>query len=191
LTAFREEHTMSERFAAFDPDKLSPEAKGVYDRILRERGYLPGPYQFWLASPDFADRVEPVEDFLRHGVALDERQVEIVVLVVARYWKSQYVWASHASAAAQAGVESEAIEAIRTSAEPVFGRVVDSACYTLSRALLVSRGVDDSLWALTYELLGERQVNELLGLLGLYTSVCLTMVAYRVPAKGGGPDPLD
>ncbi|MDH3453263.1 MAG: carboxymuconolactone decarboxylase family protein [Gammaproteobacteria bacterium] len=182
---------MSERFAAFDPDTLSPEAKGVYDRIMRERGYLPGPYRFWLASPDFADRVEPVEDFLRHGVALDERQVEIVVLVAARYWKSQYVWASHADAAAKTGVEPAVIEAIRTNDEPVFGRAKDSACYTLSRALLVSRGVDDSVWAMTRELLGERRVNELLGLLGLYTAVCLTMIAYRVPAKGGGPDPLE
>ena len=73
---------MSARFASFDPNNLSPEARAVYDRILNDRGYVPGPYQFWLASPGFSDRIEPVEKFLRHGVSLEERLVEIVVLVV-------------------------------------------------------------------------------------------------------------
>ena len=45
---------MPSRFPPFDPDNLSPDARMVYDRILKERGYVPGPYQFWLASPGIA-----------------------------------------------------------------------------------------------------------------------------------------
>ena len=48
----------------------------------------------------------------------------------------------------------------------------------------------DALWAQAETVLGERGINELLGLLGLYTSVCLTMVTYRMPTKGGEPDPF-
>jgi len=70
------------RFTTFCPETLSSEARDVYERILRDRGYIPGPYRFWLASPGFADRIEPVEDFLRHGVALEERQVELIVLAI-------------------------------------------------------------------------------------------------------------
>ena len=80
-----------DRFTPFDPDNLDADARKVYDRIRAERGYVPGPYQFWLASPGFADRIEPVEEFLRHGVSLDERLVEIAVLVVAKHWRAQYV----------------------------------------------------------------------------------------------------
>lgn len=80
---------MADRFEPFDPDQLSAEARAVYDRILSERGYVPGPYQFWLASPGFSDRIEPVKEFLRHGVSLEERLVEIVVLVVAKHWRAQ------------------------------------------------------------------------------------------------------
>jgi len=181
---------MSARFTTFDPDTLSSEARKVYDRIVRDRGYLPGPYPFWLASPGFADRIEPVEDFLRHGVALEERQVEIIVLVVARHWKSQYVWSSHAPPALQAGVEAAVIEAIRTGAVVTLAREDDALCYTFSRALLAGGGVDDTLWAKAKASLGERRINEILGLLGLYTSVSLTMVAYRMPAKDGKADPL-
>jgi len=180
----------SARFTTFYPDTLPSEARDVYERILRDRGYIPGPYRFWLASPGFADRIEPVEDFLRHGVALEGRQVELIVLAIARHWKSQYVWSSHAPAALQAGVEADVVEAIRTGAAVPLAREDDALCYAFSKALLAGEGVDDTLWAKAQALLGERRINEIMGLLGLYTSVCLTMVAYRMPTKNGEPDPL-
>jgi len=181
---------MSARFPTFNPDMLSSEARNVHDRILRDRGYLPGPYRFWLAAPGFADRIEPVENFLRHGVMLEERQIEVIVLVVARHWKSQYVWSSHAPAAVQAGVEAGVVEAIRTGIVAQFERDEDAVCYSLCKALLENHMVDDPLWAQAQALLGEQRINEIMGLLGLYTSVCLTMVAYRMPTKNGEPDPL-
>ena len=98
---------MAARFSAFEPDALSADARDVYERILRDRGYVPSPYRFWLAAPGFADRIEPLEEHLRHGVALHERQVELVILVVARHWKSQYVWTAHAPMALSAGVAAD------------------------------------------------------------------------------------
>lgn len=181
---------MSARFTTFDPATLSGDTRKVYDRIMHDRGYLPGPYPFWLASPGFADRIEPVEDFLRHGVALEERQVEIIVLVVARHWRAQYVWSSHAPAALQAGVDESVIEAIRTGAAVSLTREDDALCYTLTKALLAGDGVNDMLWAKSQAILDERRINEIMGLLGLYTSVCLTMVTYRMPTRNGEPDPL-
>lgn len=181
---------MSTRFPTFDPDALTGEARNVHDRIMRDRGYLPGPYRFWLASPGFTDRIEPVEKFLRYGVALEERQVEIVVLVVARHWSSQYVWSSHAPAALKAGVEVHAVEAIRTRGKVQFERDKDTVLFAFCRALLEAHAVDDAVWTQAQTFLGERCLNEVFGLLGLYTSVCLTMVAYRMPPKDGEPDPL-
>ena len=181
---------MSARFTTFDPAALPGEARLVYDRILSERGYVPGPYRFWLASPGFADRIEPVEEFLRHHVALAERQVEIVVLVVARHWKSQYVWSSHAPMALTAGVEAGVVEAIRSGTSAPFERDEDAVCYSVCKSLLETHALDDALWAQAQALLGEQCINEVLGLIGLYTSVCLTMVSYRMPTKNGEPDPL-
>lgn len=181
---------MSARFAPFDPDNLNPDARAVYDRILRERGYVPGPYQFWLASPGFSDRIEPVEAFLRHGVSLEERLVEVVVLVVAKHWRAQYVWTSHGPAAEKAGVDPAIVEAIRMGRAPAFARDDEAVCYDVSSALVNGQGVDDALWARADSAIGEEGINEVLGLIGLYTSVCLTMVAYRMPTKNGEPDPL-
>ena len=181
---------MTARFPPFDPDDLPADARAVYDRILAERGYVPGPYQFWLASPGFADRIEPVEEFLRHGVSLDERLVEIAVLVVAKHWRAQYVWTSHGPAAEKSGVAPAIVEAIRAGREPTFTHGDEAVCYRFCAALISGQGADDTLWAETQAAFGETGVNELLGLLGLYTSVCLTMVGYRMPTKNGEPDPL-
>jgi len=121
---------MADRFEPFDPDQLSAEARAVYHRILSERGYVPVPYQFWLAYTGFLDPIEPVEEFLRHGVSLEERLVEIVVLVVAKHWRAQYVWTSHGPAAEKAGVDSAVVEAIRSRAVPDFAKNDELVCYT-------------------------------------------------------------
>ena len=100
------------------------------------------------------------------------------------------MWSSHAPAALQAGVEADVVEAIRSGAAVTLAREDDALCYAFSKALLAGEGIDDVLWAKAQALLGERHINEIMGLLGLYTSVCLTMVAYRMPAKNGDADPL-
>ncbi|MBO6781760.1 MAG: carboxymuconolactone decarboxylase family protein [Alphaproteobacteria bacterium] len=178
---------MTARFEPFDPDRLPADARAD---IKARRGYVPGPYQFWLASPGFAQRIEPVEEHLRHGISLEERLVEVIVLVVAKHWRAQYVWTSHGPAAEKAGVDPAAIEAIRVGHEPVFGKDDEALCYDVANALVQGRELDDGLWQRAQDTIGERGINELLGLLGLYTSVCLTMVAYRMPTKNGEPEPL-
>tara|TARA_R110002110_G_scaffold85816_1_gene223275 strand:- start:18360 stop:18908 length:549 start_codon:yes stop_codon:yes gene_type:complete len=181
---------VTDRFPPFDPDDLPADARAVYDRILNERGYVPGPYQFWLASPGFADRIEPVEEFLRHGVSLEERLVEVAVLVVAKHWRAQYVWTSHGPAAEKSGVAPEIVEAIRAGDTPDFTRDDEAVCYRFCADMMAGQGLDDGLWDAAKAAFGETGINELLGLLGLYTSVCQTMVAYRMPTKNGEPDPL-
>ena len=138
---------MKVRFPPFDPDNLPADARAVYDRIMTERGYVPGPYQFWLASPGFADRIEPVEEFLRHGVSLEERLVEVAVLVVAKHWRAQYVWTSHGPAAEKAGVAPAIVEAIRAGEKPAFDRDDEAVCYRFCTDMIAGREADDTLWA--------------------------------------------
>ena len=97
---------------------------------------------------------------------------------------------SHGPAAEKAGVDAAIVEAIRTGREPEFPKEDEAVCHDLAVALVQGRGIDDDLWARANRGIGEVGVTEVLGLIGLYTSVCLTMVAYRMPTKNGEPDPL-
>jgi 4-carboxymuconolactone decarboxylase len=181
---------MSDGFVPFDPDSLPAEARAVHDRIMRERGYLPGPYLCWLAAPGFTDRIEPVEEHLRHGVSLDARIVVVATLVVARHWRASYVWTSYAPTAVKAGVDAAAVDTILAGTPPDFTQDDEAVAHAFCAGLMSGGGVDDATWARARETFGEHGLNELLGLLGLYTSVCLTMVAYRMPTKNGEPDPF-
>jgi 4-carboxymuconolactone decarboxylase len=186
----RSEPTMPERYPPFDPDALPADARAVHDRILGERGYVPGPYFYWLAAPGFTDRMEPIEKYLRYEVSFEERIVEVAVLTIARHWRARYVWTSHAPAAIRAGVDAAIVEAIRAGATPVFGKADEATCFAFCAALIGGGEVDDVLWAPTRDTFGERGIAEIMGLIGLYSAVCATMVAYRVPTKAGEPDPF-
>ena len=181
---------MPARYPPFDPDALDDVARAAYDRILSERGYVPGPYFHWLAAPGFCERIEPVEKYLRYEVSFEARIVEIAVLAVARHWRARYVWTSHAPAAVKAGVAPATVEAIRTGGKPASDRTDEAVCQAFCSALLERQEVDDELWARTRDRFGERGITELIGLIGLYSAVCATMVAYRVPTKAGEPDPF-
>ena len=182
---------MNDRIRPFHPERLPAEPRAVYERILSERGYVPGPYQFWLAAPEYANLIERVEAHLRYDVSLDQGQIELVVLYVARHWRAQYVWSSHEPAALKAGLEPAAIEALRAGREPALAREGDQTVFELCRALLIERDAPDEVWRRAGEVLGERGVNEVIGLIGLYTSVCLTMVGYRMPPRDGQPNPFE
>ncbi|MFT5446110.1 MAG: hypothetical protein ACI9DC_001272 [Gammaproteobacteria bacterium] len=65
-----------------------------------------------------------------------------------------------------------------------------NANHNAKRVVLDEQAIDDSLCAQALEALGEQRMTEVFGLLGIYTSVCLTLVAYRVPSKFGEPNPL-
>ena len=181
---------MPERYPPFDPDALPADARSVYDRILGERGYVPGPYFFWLAAPGYSDRMEPVEKYLRYEVSFDERIVEVAVVTIAAHWRARYVWTSHAHAAIKAGVDASVVEAIRAGNTPDFDKEDEATCHAFCSALIGGCDVDDALWSKTRDTFGERGITELIGLIGLYGAVCATMVAYRVPTKNGEEDPF-
>lgn len=82
------------------------------------------------------------------------------------------------------------VEAIRAGKKPSFEKDDEALCYDVSSALVNGQGINDALWARADSIIGDVGINEVLGLIGLYTSVCLTMVAYRMPTKNGEPDPL-
>ncbi len=179
------------RIREFDPKQLSNAGQAVHDRILQQRGYLPGPYRFWLESPGFADTIEPLEAYLRERSSLAGSVIETLVLTTANHWRTRYVWTAHVPPALQSGLKQGNIDAILTGQTADWIKHEDAVCHTLCTTLLDGSDTPNDVWTRAMACFGEAGVNELLGLLGLYTSVCLTMNAYRMPTKHGEPDPFE
>ena len=179
------------RLPELDVAKLSPEARKVYDAIVAgPRGKVEGPLKVWLQSPTLADRAQQLGAFCRFDTSLEPRLSELAILLTGAYWKAGFEWAVHAPAALKAGLDAEAVEAIRVGRKPVLPRTDEAAVYAFATKLLRNRRVPMSTYRLATGELGQRGVVDLVGILGYYTLVSMTIVAFQLPLPPGTPDPF-
>ena len=115
---------------------------------------------------------------------------ELAILVVARTWGSEFEWLVHKPIALAAGVPAKAVEAIRSSRTPVLEDPAQSAVYAFCAALLSEHHVDDALYAATVKELGEEGVIDLVGVLGYYSLISMTINAFNVPLPEGAQPEL-
>jgi 4-carboxymuconolactone decarboxylase len=163
----------------------------VRDAVLAgKRGRMVPPVEVWLRSPGLAERAQSLGEYCRFETALPPRLAEIAILVSARHWRAQFEWWAHARLARDAGIDEAVIEAIRTRREPPLADAQSRLVYRFARALLADGRVDDALFAEAQRLLGERGVVDLVGIVGYYALVSMTLNAFEVPTPDGTA-PLD
>jgi 4-carboxymuconolactone decarboxylase len=149
-----------------------------------------GPLPIWLHSPDFAARAQSVGEFCRFMSSLDSRLTELAIITMAAHWRAQFEWYFHAPLAEAAGISAAAVAAIRTGEEPRFERADEAAVYRFSSELLESRAVSDGIYQQAIEALGEIGVVDLVAVLGYYSLVSMTLVAFRVDLPAGAEPPF-
>ena len=75
---------------------MTDEQKRVYESIAGgPRGGVRGPFNALLRSPELADRVQKVGEYLRFNSALPPRLNELAILINARFCGSRYEWYAH------------------------------------------------------------------------------------------------
>lgn len=171
--------------------QLNDVQRQVYDAIKSgPRGGVVGPLGIWLWRPELADRAQRLGEYARYKTCLPPILSELAILVVARFWGSEFEWCVHKKIALEAGLDSQAVEAIRVGGTPDLDEPDQSIVYEFCRTLLDQRGVDDGLYSRTVEILGEAAVIDLVGILGYYCLISLTINAFQVPLPGGAEPEL-
>jgi len=179
------------RLRQLDPGEMTAAQRRVYDDIIAgPRGGLGGPFAAWLHSPDLADRAQKLGEFVRFKTSLAPRLKELAILVTARFWTAQFEWWAHERFALQDGVTPEVVAAIRERRRPTFSKVDEALVYDFSVAMHEKHQIDDKLFAAATAAFGETGVVELVGILGYYTLVSMTLNTYRVPVPAGERLPL-
>src|SRR5262245_64005535 len=86
----------SPRFPDLPKEQLTDAQKQVYDAIAGgPRGGVRGPFVPLLRSPELADRVQKLGEYLRFNSSLPARLNEMAILINARFWESKYEWNAH------------------------------------------------------------------------------------------------
>jgi 4-carboxymuconolactone decarboxylase len=174
------------RFQPIPPDEMNAEQRAIYDEALAsKRGQVPAPVLAWLHSPDLARHAARLGAFLRFDTTLGAQLSELAILVTARHWSAAYEWYAHKKLALQAGIAPDVLDAINIRHVPDLDDPRAQIVYEVSEALHESRVLPQALYNRARTLLGERGLVELIGLLGYYTLVSMTLNAYEVGLPEG------
>lgn len=172
-----------QRIPQLDPATLTAEQKRVYEEIAGgPRGGVRGPLAVWLRRPALADTAQALGRYCRYDSALDPRLSELAILVTARIWDAAFEWAAHEPHALKAGLPASVVEALREDREPEFDAEDEAVVYAVSRRLNLDRRLSDDLYARALATLGEDRLIDLIGVLGYYSLVSMTLNAFEVQA---------
>lgn len=174
------------RLGKFDPAKLAPEQRKIYDAIVSgPRGSIGGPFVPWLESPVLADRAQKLGEFCRFNTSLPKRLSELAILVTARYWKAQFEWYAHERMAREGGLAQPIIDAIRERLPPPGMQDDEKAVYEFASEAYALHYVSNETYQRAVKLLGQQAVVELVGILGYYCLVSLTLNIFQVGLPEG------
>lgn len=180
-----------ERLSKLDLDNLSPEQKRVADEIRSgPRGGMGGPFNAWLRAPGLADHAQKLGAYCRFGTSLPADIAEMAILLTGKHWKAQYEFWAHARLARKAGLDDAIIEAIRTGAPPPLKREIERVVHGFVTEYLKTHRVSDATYAAALAMLGEHGVVDLVGIVGYYGLVSMTLNVFEVGLPAGEKEPL-
>jgi 4-carboxymuconolactone decarboxylase len=173
------------RLPELDESKLSADQRKIYDEIMRVRGRVRGPFAVWLRNAELAEGTLKLQDMFAARVKLERRLVQLMILVAARFADAQYAWYIHEPHARHFGVTQDIIDAIRERRTPNFTKEDERLVYDITLELNTTHRLSDATFQRGMELFGEEQMVELVGGVGFYSMVAMTLNAFDVQVPGG------
>jgi 4-carboxymuconolactone decarboxylase len=170
---------------------MSTAQRAVADAIMSgPRKRMSGPFNAWLRSPELADRLQKVGEYVRFNTSLDKRINEMAILMTARAWGSQYEWYAHAPLAIKAGLDPAIVTAIGAGRKPDNMKDDEAIVWEFTTQLRRDHGVDDAIYAKALEKFGEQGIMDLVAVNGYYDVVSMTLNVARVAPPAGSELPF-
>ncbi len=168
------------RLPEIDAAKLTAEQRAIYDRMMRERGHMRGPFAVWLRNAELCESTLRLQEMFAARVKLERRLLELMILVSARLATAHYAWFIHEPHALKFGIAPEIVAAIRERRTPDFSREDERLVYDLTMELNGSRTLSAGSYQRGLALLGEQAMVELVAAIGFYSMVAMTLNAFAV-----------
>ena len=175
--------------------ELDVEGQVAFDTYVSPgTGYetgLRGPVGMWMHSPELAKAVFDVRQRVRYGTPKDQRITELIILSTAREIHNQYEWSAHEPLAQAAGLEQEIIEVIKFRRDlnslpeiDGFGEI-EKTLVQFARELVSEEKVSSDTFNHAVGLFGNEGLVDIVGLIGYYNFVAMTLKAFDVQRPAG------
>lgn len=172
-------------------DDLPQDKQHVYDRIAETRASaesgqeVPHSFRAMLNSPDAAEAVAGLGEYLRFKSPLDPAVRETAILAVAHELDSRYQWAHHEPIARQVGVRDQVIESIESGRAPM-GLPAKEGVFAQAAKELAGKGtMTERTFQAVLHLLGPQQTVDLVMLVGYYAMLAGALSALDVELESG------
>jgi len=183
----------SPRLPELSEDTFTAEQRALAASIKsgpRGQFKLSGPFAVFLHSPVFGELAQKLGGHLRFKTSVPPRLSEFAILCTAQHWKAQYEWVAHAVIAEKQGVKPETIRAIQAGRAPKSAPKDEMAVYAFVKELYGKRRVSTGAFNRMRKILGDAGTVELVGILGYYAMVSMTLNTFKAPLPNGTPAPF-
>lgn len=173
------------RLPPLQQDQMTNAQKKLLDTIRSgPRKNINGPFVAWIHSPELGELAQRLGAYCRYETGLSLRLSELAILTTAAQWQSQAEWFIHLPIAIDAGINAEDAEQIRLGNTPDFQEDDDRLIWQFSMELYTDKRVSDITYAAACQRFGLSVVVNLVGLLGYYTLVAMTLNVFNMRAEG-------
>lgn len=177
------------RFEETPVDKMPAAMKDAYDLTMKLRGQVPGPHKIWLANPTLSKTIVPTGKYYQTESTLQKPEIEIVTNIINSRWLAAYSNYEHEKIAEGTGhLPPEKVQALIAGLPTSFDDPRQQIVYELASALAQPRVVPQGMYRRAKELLGDAGIVDVTVLMGWFTAVSLTLLAFDVPSNAVGLD---
>ncbi len=164
----RSEHR---RFPLLTEATMTPRQRESYQKIVSgPRKGASGPFNALLRSPEVADRVQTVGEYVRFQTSIPAALNEMAILITGRFWGAQFEFWAHRRLALAVGLPDAIIDAIAE--------------------LFRDRAVSDAAFKAVADRFGDQGVIDLIAAAGYYSIVSMVLNVDRYPLPAGEEPPL-
>lgn len=178
----------ADRMPEIPADKMTDAQKKAAEEFAAGRVF--GPFVPLLRSPEVMLHAKAMGDYLRLKSSLPAKVSEFAIMITARYWSQQYIWAAHFSIAFNAGLGSEMLATLAQGRNPKPTYESEQLCYDFCTELLNNKCVSDATYGWAVNKFGEQGVIDLVGVVGYYTFLAFVLNTARTALPKGTQPPL-
>jgi 4-carboxymuconolactone decarboxylase len=168
--------TKPPRFPQLTLDQLDDSQKSLGDQAMKVSSVgIGGPYNSMLRSPVLGQRLFDLFHYLRRETSIPLKLNEFAILIIARQWRSQIEWFSHAPLAAKAGLAAEVIAELKANKRPSRMSEDETLVYDFVTELTATQKISDQTYARAKKLFNDQQIVDLTAVIGNYVMVAMLL----------------
>ncbi|MGZ5117236.1 MAG: carboxymuconolactone decarboxylase family protein [Burkholderiales bacterium] len=162
-------------------EDLAPSQQHFLDRVIRSRGWISPVFAVLLHTPDVAERIAHIGEYILYNSPLPTQAKALVCLITARDFDARYTWAAATSMAADCGIDPTLVTQIEHGdtlpAASEEQRLLATFCRQLLRG---NHHVADDVYALMVKRFGVSGAVQTSALTGYVAMMSIIATAFEL-----------